>query len=351
MIDRYLYLEAARRGRRGDLPAATAELLAAMVALAHDQANQPDHHRFAEDALATLVSHPGLSQLGRLCLAQFAPGSPTLWVVGSANRPGMSFNVIHEGYHCFIADGSSLSRLDEGRLRHFPDARTVMDSFAEAGLPPQRTIRLVSEMGMRAGLAIPLRLGGARGVLFLNSLRPDETAWMDPDLAMAFTFLAQICRSRLCPVCPSDLPADAPARPLQAGVFADELTRRCAAAWGGGPERIVVDHAPVLWCQGTAVHAVLAAIETLGVGPDRLSVVVQPGGGRHVRIAVEPPREPPTPPAPTLPGRRLHLAERLCPWRIPVDLTASGAGLVLAVPSDADFHRAERDGIEVCYSI
>lgn len=351
MTDRYLYLEAARRGRRGDLPADTAELLSAMVALAHDQAAQPDDQRFAGDALATLVSHPDLSHVGRLCLAQFAPGSPTLWVVGSANRPGMAFNLIHEGYHCFIADGSSLSRLDEGRIRHFPDARSVLDSFAEAGLPPQRTIRLVAEMGMRAGLAMPLRLGGARGMLFLNSLRPDEAAWTDPDLAMAFTFLAQICRSRLAPVCPSDVPAASPARPLQAGVFADEVGRRCIATWGRGPERVVVDHGPALWCQGSAVHAVLAAIETLATDPGRVALVVQPGGGRHVRISVEPPRDPPAAPDATLPARRLHLAQRLRPWRITVDLTSSGSGLVLAIPSDTAFHRVERDGIEVCYSI
>jgi hypothetical protein len=346
MDDRYLYLDASRQHRRGPLDGDTAALLAALAGLAQRQVGERDDEAFAADVLSTLLTHPRLDGIGRVCLAQLAPGSTVVWVVGAANRAGHGRNLVGDGYHCFIADDSSLLRLEEGWTRAYPDVRGVLASFAAAGMPPQRTLRLVAAMGMGAGLCLPLRSGDARGFLFLNSLRADDPAWQDPALAPAFAFLAQIARARLVPAIPEDVPAPEPARPYDGARFADRVHRLFQDAWGCRPLRIAAEHGPVLVCDGTALLAVRWAVEAIAQEPMELAVEVLPDGNRHLRILVTAPGQP----GPTFPARRAALAARLRPWRVLVDAT-DGTQLRLSIPADPDWHRHPGPGGEVCYSI
>jgi hypothetical protein len=271
-----------------------------------------------------------------------------LRVLGSANRRGLPHNAIQAGYHCFIADGSSLTRVEEGWMRAFPDAREVVASFIAAGMPPQRTIRLVAESGLRAGLCLPLRLRHSRGYLFMNSTEVDAFARVDSGVSMALTLLAQIARSRLIPVEDGLAPVTpALARPLDRDHFATTVIEMFRRTWGCKPAATVIGTVPMLWCQEFAMTAIRVAVETLAVNPDLLTVELREGGAHHVHIAVADSTS--STPGATLAGRCATASARLAPWAITCTQIGQGHGLDLAIPADRSFHVSR--GSAVCYSI
>jgi len=348
VTDRYVYFEAASKTQHGRLTEVDANLLSSLVAFAHAQSRNMDDAEFAAEAIATLSTHPVFAQLDRVCLAQLAPGAPMLRVLGSANRRGRSHNAIQAGYHCFIADGSSLTRVEEGWMRAFPDARKVVASFIAAGMPPQRTIRLVAESGLRAGLCLPLRLRHARGYLFMNSTEVDAFARVDSGVSMALTLLSQIARSRLIPVEDGLAPAHpALARPLDPDHCATAVIEMSRRTWGCEPAATVIGTLPMLWCQEFAMTAIRVAVETLAVNPALLSVELREGGERHVHIAVADAAS--STPSATLAGRCAAANARLAPWAITCAQIGQGQGLDLAIPADRSFHVSR--GSAVCYSI
>jgi hypothetical protein len=348
MDDRYLYFEAVLQGQHGALPPAAVQLLADLLAVARDPVAARDHGRFAEAVLAALSTHPALAAIGRVCLAQQAPDAPLLHILGAANRVGITAGDLVPGYHCFIADGSSLTTLAEGRLRAFTDAAAVVASFEATGRPPQRTIRLVSAMGMRAGLCLPLVQAAGRGYLFLNTTVPGTFDRADPALAMPLAFLVQLARSRLHPV-PASLVGTLarPARPFSAGVFAAAVDELVRTRWGVSPGGVAADLPPMIWSLGPALAAVRAGIEALAAPPSRVAIRLTPAGRRHVDLELL------ASAAPTLPrvqDRVPSLAERLAPWAVTCLPPAEEGRLVLRVPADQDFHH-ETGVAPVAYSI
>lgn len=346
--DRYVFFEAAAKTHLGRLTDVDANLLSAMVAFAHSQSRNMDDAEFAAEAIATLSTHPVFARLDRVCLAQLAPGAPMLSVLGSANRRGLPHNAIQAGYHCFIADGSSLTRVEEGWMRAFPDAREVVAWFIAAGMPPQRTIRLVAESGLRAGLCLPLRLRNARGYLFMNSTEVDAFARVDAGVSMALTLLAQIARSRLIPVEEGLAPAHPVlARPLDPDRCTAAVIEMFRRTWGCEPAATTIGAMPVLWCQEFAMTAIRVAVETLAVNPALLRVSLREGGERHVHIEVADATS--SAPGATLAGRCAAASARLAPWAITCTQIGQGQGLDLAIPADRSFHVSRSSA--VCYSI
>jgi hypothetical protein len=61
-----------------------------------------------------------------------------------------------------------------GTVRMFGDCERVLSSFAAQGKPAQRSIALISDLGLRSGLCLALGRGAeVQGFLFLNSVQED----------------------------------------------------------------------------------------------------------------------------------------------------------------------------------
>jgi hypothetical protein len=347
MSDRYLYLEAAMQGQRGAIPPAAAELVSGLVAAAHAHAADPGHDGFAAAVLAALSIHPAFARIGRVCLAQQAPGCPLLRVLGAAVREGIDPGALVPGHHCFIADGSSLATLDEGRLRVFTDARAVAASFAAAGQPPQRSIRLVAAMGMRAGLCLPLVRAGARGFLFINATEPGVFDRLDPTLAVPLAFLAQVARARLAPVDPTLVLGPMPARPLDGAAFAAALRAETARRWQAEPGGIATAGPDLLWAPAAGLAAALAGIEAVAAHPARIAVTLHAADAAHLDLVVE--HGSLGVPGFGLADRCRTATGRLAAWGIGCDPLEGGHGIRLRIPADARYHS---DGAgALCYSI
>ena len=155
MSDIYLYRDLYTKTGLTPLTGPQVAILPELLRLADLRVKGADAASFAEETLAVLRMQPAFAAVDRLCLAQLAPGTSMLTVLGSANSVRVPMNPVTTGYHCFIHDGGSLTRVREGRLRLFGDAQQVVEAFLGGGSPPQRTIRLVAEIEANVnGLAV-----------------------------------------------------------------------------------------------------------------------------------------------------------------------------------------------------
>ena len=83
-------------------------------------------------------------------------------------------NSLKKGYSCFVNPEGSLFKMKPGTVRMFNDCERVLSSFAAQGKPAQRSIALISDLGLRSGLCLALgRSSEVQGFLFLNSVQED----------------------------------------------------------------------------------------------------------------------------------------------------------------------------------
>ena len=126
---------------------------------------------FSEKVLDILQPHQFYSKVQRVCIAKIIYPTNELMAISSANF-GLSKNLISNNYRCFVNPEGSLFRLDPNTFRIFDDVDEIIASFTEKGVPPQRSIRYVYEMGFKSGLCISLFSGETLGgFLFLNTER------------------------------------------------------------------------------------------------------------------------------------------------------------------------------------
>ncbi|MEM7181651.1 MAG: hypothetical protein AAF518_12105 [Spirochaetota bacterium] len=127
---------------------------------------------FAEKVLDILQPHHYYAKVQRVCIAKIIYPTNELMAVASANY-GISKNLISNNYRCFVNPEGSLFKLDPNTFRIFDDVDEIIASFAAKGVPPQRTIRYIYEMGFKSGLCISLFSGETLGgFLFLNTQEP-----------------------------------------------------------------------------------------------------------------------------------------------------------------------------------
>jgi hypothetical protein len=150
-----------------------AQVASAAEDLAGRQSNQPP----AKKLLSILGGHRFFQEVDRACIVGLVPGSNQLVVIDSAihqrlRERGVE-NHMPPGYSCFISPTGSLTTLTPGFLRIFDDSSKVLDSFARAGRPAQRSIAYVAESGLKSGICLAIGRGQTvQGYMFLNSLKP-----------------------------------------------------------------------------------------------------------------------------------------------------------------------------------
>jgi hypothetical protein len=114
---------------------------------------------------------PELEGIHRVCLVRRLGLSNAIQVVESRNFHPASPNIIPEGYFCFVRPQSSLFSIPQAQVRLYDEAVSIMHSFLRTEGAPQRSIRLIFQMGFRSGACLPIYLGRhARAFLFFNSL-------------------------------------------------------------------------------------------------------------------------------------------------------------------------------------
>lgn len=200
MADLYLYRDLYRTSLAAPAQGMVEQFIPEMMRLADDGNRGGTASDFATELMLILRSLEPFQRVDRVGLVQLAPASDLLIALGSANDPSIAQNQIAHGYHCFVDPGGSLTALREGRMRIYHDASAVIASFASQGRPPQRTIRLIHEMGLRAGLCLPVRLGPAQGYLFFNSCHPGEFDHLSDEALTILGLTIQVARIHLRPI-------------------------------------------------------------------------------------------------------------------------------------------------------
>ncbi|HAT11174.1 MAG TPA: hypothetical protein DCS97_11420 [Planctomycetes bacterium] len=349
MSDIYAY-RAAFRAFRDHAPAsdpALLRLLADLAAVADERAKGCTAERFATSLISALRQDAIFDQVGRVCLAQFSPHMPMLHVLGSANAVTVGSNTLRTGYYCFIADSGSLSSVQEGRARIYGDVRQITGSFSASGRPVQRTIRHIQEMGLRSGMCLPLHLGRARGLLFLNSERPDSFTDLRESHYLALTVVAQMATSFLLRV-GATVPEQAnwQVDTVLPGLFTQRLQRALQQRFG---EQATVafhtlEEAGYIWSPDLAVWAVVQAIDVLAGpgGPGQIAIGSAAFDRQTLALRVTMPLA-----CSALDERLAGLRELLAPWRISLALSPANSGFELLVPADWDHFRDAKS----CYSI
>ncbi len=149
-------------------------IVSQLASLAEDLASGMQSQRPANRLMGVLRSHKFFHQVDRVCLAGRVPNSNQLMVVDSAFGERCESNMLKPGYSCFVNPDGSLFNMRPGTMRIFDDSHRVLDSFAASGKPAQRSIALISDMGLRSGLCLAIgRETELQGFLFLNSCQPE----------------------------------------------------------------------------------------------------------------------------------------------------------------------------------
>ena len=341
MSDIYLYRDLYVKTGISPLTGSQVALLPELLRLADLRVKGADAATFIEEVLNVLRMHPTLAAIDRLCLTQLAPGTSMLTVLGSANSLRVKNNAVTTGYHCFITDGGSLTRVREGRLRLFGDANEVVDSFRTAGSPPQRTIRLVAEMGLHSGLCLPIEQLTCTGFLFINSIERHLFATPSIDVIATLGLVAQFARPFIKFSPPDHPPLRWPAVPLNWDRFFTSLTGAASQRFGNRlgfyAEALPPgQNMPFLWCPDAAIHGILEASLLLIGGqqrPHRILVSLHPRCDQSILLRLRDAASPAMVTAPDLNALRFYLS----PWEIDLTPLASG-GIEMRVPIDTAFY-------------
>ena len=141
------------------------------VALLTRHATQTEQRHFAAMGRDLLLSEGGFSTIDRVCLARQIAGSNQLEVIDAFSAARIGPCRMVPGYRCIVDPQGSLMRLAPGQLRSFQDATHVVQSYAVAQRPVQRSIGLIAGMGLHSGLCLPVWSSGRRlGFLFVNAV-------------------------------------------------------------------------------------------------------------------------------------------------------------------------------------
>ena len=132
--------------------------------------NQTGPIAIASNLLDILNGHSFFKDIDRVCLVEIVGANNHLRTISSANSIHVTSNIMPLGYRCYVAPQGSLLHLKEGSLRTYSDAIDIIENYKNEGRPPQRSIRLIHEMGLRSGICISQQQNGKQlGFLLLNS--------------------------------------------------------------------------------------------------------------------------------------------------------------------------------------
>lgn len=149
-------------------------IVSQLASLAEDLASGTHCSHPAARLMYVLKNHKLFNQVDRVCLVGRVAGANQLVVVDASMSDRCPENSLKKGYSCFVNPEGSLFKMKPGTVRMFGDCERVLSSFAAQGKPAQRSIALISDLGLRSGLCLALgRSSEVQGFLFLNSVQED----------------------------------------------------------------------------------------------------------------------------------------------------------------------------------
>lgn len=149
-------------------------IVSQLASLAEDLASGTHCSHPASRLMHVLKNHKLFNQVDRVCLVGRVAGANQLVVVDASMSARCPENSLKKGYSCFVNPEGSLFKMRPGTVRMFGDCERVLSSFAAQGKPAQRSIALISDLGLRSGLCLALGRGSeVQGFLFLNSVQED----------------------------------------------------------------------------------------------------------------------------------------------------------------------------------
>jgi hypothetical protein len=149
-------------------------IVSQLASLAEDLASGTHCSHPAARLMHVLKNHKLFNQVDRVCLVGRVAGANQLVVVDASTSDRCPENSLKKGYSCFVNPEGSLFKMRPGTVRMFGDCERVLSSFAAQGKPAQRSIALISDLGLRSGLCLALGRGAeVQGFLFLNSVQED----------------------------------------------------------------------------------------------------------------------------------------------------------------------------------
>ncbi|MCU0719643.1 MAG: hypothetical protein MUC83_08055 [Pirellula sp.] len=149
-------------------------IVSQLASLAEDLSSGTHCSHPASRLMHVLKNHKLFYQVDRVCLVGRVAGANQLVVVDASTSDRCPENSLKKGYSCFVNPEGSLFKMRPGTVRMFGDCERVLSSFAAQGKPAQRSIALISDLGLRSGLCLALGRGAeVQGFLFLNSVQED----------------------------------------------------------------------------------------------------------------------------------------------------------------------------------
>jgi transcriptional regulator with GAF, ATPase, and Fis domain len=152
---------------------------------------------FATEVLDAINLSNAFYPIDRVCLALTYPNETKIRILSVANSNKISKNLMPIKYSCFVSKGSSLLKTKSSNVRIYSDIEDIIARYGE-GIPVQRSLRLIREMGIKSGITIPLTISNSfSGFLFLNSVETKTFDNLKPEDYSTLCLLKMIASSYL----------------------------------------------------------------------------------------------------------------------------------------------------------
>jgi hypothetical protein len=152
---------------------------------------EPGHlQAFARNTMEIFKYHERFKNIRRVCLVKRLGLSNQIIIKSCEQRFGKD-NKMAVGYSCFPDADGSLFQMKSSEMRYYADAKRVVESYQSKQKPPQRSIRKLADMGMKAGICLPLfQQKRSTGFVFINSDKEDFANLDDADYCILSYFEA-----------------------------------------------------------------------------------------------------------------------------------------------------------------
>ncbi len=130
---------------------------------------------FASEINKCIAEAGARFDLCRVCIAIATPFSQRLNAISVFSSADISEDTMRPGYNCFVAQDSSLFKINEGEVRICGDLNQVVERFNTEEKPVQRSLGRLHAMGINSSFTIASSIGKiGKGFLFLNSKKIDH---------------------------------------------------------------------------------------------------------------------------------------------------------------------------------
>ena len=159
--------------------------------------NEMHVETFSKSVLQALNLTSAFFPVDRVCLALTYPNGRRIQAISTVNSTRAGTNLMNSNYSCFVGKKSSILKTETSNVRIYSDIDQIMRRYPE-GVPVQRSLRLLNEMGIKSGVTIPLPVSDSlAGILFINSVYPGTFDKLEPEDYSTLCLLKLIATSLL----------------------------------------------------------------------------------------------------------------------------------------------------------